>query len=73
MERPQSPMVRQLTDYKWKDAMDTMLQQGLTSVIVQVGPGDNEYSLMKRNGRIWRLTKTKYRLHITPVAQAAYQ
>ena len=68
-----SPMVRQLTDYKWKDALETMLQHGLSSVIVQVGPGDSEYSLLKKDGRIWRLTKTKYKLHMTPVAQTCYQ
>lgn len=64
MERSVSPMVRQLTEYKWKDALEDMITHKLSSVIVQQGPGDYEYSLLRKDGKIWQLTKHKYQLHI---------
>jgi len=65
MERSVSPMVRQLTGYKWKDALEDMITHKVSSVIVQTGPDDYEYSLLKKDGKIWQLTKTKYQLHMT--------
>lgn len=64
MERSVSPMVRQLTMYKWKDALENMITHNLKSVIVQQGPGDYEYSLLRKDGKIWQLTKSKYQLHV---------
>ena len=64
MERSVSPMVRQLTTYKWKDALEVMITHNLKSVIVQQGPGDYEYSLLQKDGKIWQLTKHKYQLHM---------
>lgn len=68
MERSVSPMVRQLTGYKWKDALEDMITYKLSSVIVQTGPDDCEYSLLRKDGKIWQLTKTKYQLHMTPAS-----
>lgn len=65
MEPPVSPMVRQLTSYKWQGALEEMLAHKLNSVIVQRGPGDYEYSLLKKDGKIWQLTKHKYQLHMS--------
>ena len=65
MERSVSPMVRQLTGYKWKDALEDMVTYKVSSVIVQKGPDDYEYSLLKKDGKIWQVTKSKYQLHMT--------
>lgn len=70
MERSVSPMVRQLTAYKWKDALEDMIAHNLKSVIVQKGPGDYEYSLLQKDGKIWQLTKSKYQLTMASVGSS---
>lgn len=58
MEKPTSPvLIRQLTSYKWQDAAEYMLERNLKIYRVQAGPGDYDYLLVKKAGRIWRVVR----------------
>jgi len=59
MERPPtSPiMLRQLTCHKWRDAQEFMVETGMRLHRVQSGPGDYEYLLVKKGGRMWRVIR----------------